>query len=192
MINTVLFVGEEYLRETIMFNLNVDIKDLEASALVAQDMHIQPILGTTFYNELQLAYSAQTLDANQTDLMSYIKPAVAYQAAQMTLPFLAYNIRNIGPQIQNSDNSTNVEPSTFHFLRKEIQNRAEFYTQRLIAYLCQNATLFPTYQSSQNSSTDMVPTRQTTGYKNQIGLYGGGCGYGNGFIDGTGALRRFI
>lgn len=189
---TVLFISEEYIRENTVFNLNVDTKDITQSAYVAQDLHIQPILGTTFYNELELAYSAQTLDANQTELMMFIKPALSYHAAAMTLPFLAYNIKNKGPQVQFGDNSSNVDNSTFHFLRKEIENRAEFYTQRLIAYLCQNANLFPTYQSSQNTGTDMAPNHQRSGYKNQIGLYDGGCGLGRGYIDGTGAFRRFI
>ena len=186
---TILFVGEEYLRETIMFNQNVDIKDLEQSAYVSQDMHIQPILGTTFYNELQLAYSAQTLSPDQEELVSFIKPALAYQAAQMTLPFLNYNIKNKGAVQQFGENATSIDSTTFHFLRKEIQNRAEFYTQRLVAYLCQNSNLFPSYISSTNISTDMAPSNQRSGYKNQIGLYGG-CGWG--YIDGNGAFRRYI
>lgn len=187
---TILFVGEEYLRETIMFNLNVDIKDLEQSAYVAQDMHLQPILGTTFYNELQLAYSGQTLTPDEETLMGYIKPCVAYQAAQMTLPFLAYNVKNKGPMTQRGENADPVDAGTFHFLRKEIQNRAEFYTQRLVAYLCKNANLYPSYISSENASNDMAPNHQRSGYKNQIGLYPNGCGWG--YIDGTGSFRRFI
>jgi hypothetical protein len=186
----VLFIGEEYIRENTVFNLNVDIKDIEQSAGVAQDMHIQPILGTTFYNYLETAYSAQTLTADEQELMSYIKPALAYQAAQMTLPFLAYNVKNKGPVTQFGENATNVDAGTFHFLRKEIQNRAEFYTQRLVAYLCKNANLFPLYVSSENASNDMAPNHQKSGYKNQIGLYPNGCGWG--YIDGTGAFKRFI
>lgn len=187
---TVLFIGEEYIRENTVFNLNVDVKDIEQSAYVAQDMHIQPILGTTFYRELEIAYSAQTLTPDEEVLMEYIKPALAYQAAQMTLPFLAYNVKNKGPVTQFGENASNVDASTFHFLRKEIQNRAEFYTQRLVAYLCQNANLYPSYVSSENASNDMAPNHQKTGYKNQIGTYPNGCGWG--YIDGNGAFRRYL
>jgi hypothetical protein len=186
----VLFIGEEYIRENTVFNLNVDIKDIEQSAGVAQDMHIQPILGTTFYNELELAYSAQTLTPDEITLMEYIKPALAYQAAQMTLPFLNYNIKNKGSVQQFGENASSIDAGTFHFLRKEIQNRAEFYTQRLVAYLCKNANLYPSYISSENASNDMAPNHQRSGYKNQIGLYPNGCGWG--YIDGTGSFRRFI
>ena len=189
---TVLFIGEEYIRENTVFNLNVDTKDIQQSAGVAQDMHIQPILGTTFYNELEAAYSAQTLTADETALMEYIKPALAYQACQMTLPFLAYSIKNKGPQVQFGDNSSNSDATAFHFLRKEIQNRAEFYTQRLIAYLCDNANLFPSYSSSENNSTDMVPNHQKSGYKNQIGTYSTLGGIYGGYIDGNGIFKRYL
>lgn len=187
---TVLFISEEYIRENTVFNANVDSKDIAQSAFVAQDVHLQPILGTTFYRELELAYSAQTLTPDEITLMEYIKPCVAWQACQMTLPFLAYNVKNKGPVTQFGENATNVDASTFHFLRKEIQNRAEFYTQRLVAYLCKNANLYPSYVSSENASNDMAPNHQKTGYKNQIGTYPNGCGWG--YIDGNGAFRRYL
>jgi hypothetical protein len=186
----VLFVSEEYIRENTVFNNNVDIKTIEQSALDAQNMHIQPILGTTFYEELQLAYSAQTLNPDEIILMGYIKPCVAYNAASMTLPFLTYQIQNKGPQTLSGDFSGPIDSSAFHFLRKEIQNRAEFYTQRLVAYLCKNANLYPSYISSENASNDMAPNHQKSGYKNQIGLYPNGCGWG--YLDGNGAFRRYI
>jgi hypothetical protein len=91
---------------------------------------------------------------------------------------------------QTGENASPVDASTFHFLRKEIQNRAEFYTQRLIAYLCKNANLYPSYVSSENASNDMAPNHQKSGYKNQIGIYPNGCGWG--YVDGNGAFRRFI
>jgi hypothetical protein len=186
----VLFVGEEYIRENTVFNNNVDIKTIQQSALDAQNMHVQPILGTTFYEALQLAYSAQTLTANEEILMAYIKPCVTWNAAAMTIPFLTFQIQNKGPQTLSGDFSAPVDAGTFHFLRKEIQNRSEFYSQRLVAYLFKNANLFPLYVSSENASNDMAPNHQRSGYKNQIGLYPNGCGWG--YIDGTGAFRRFI
>jgi hypothetical protein len=166
---TVLFTSETYIRENSVFNLNVDTKDIYQSAYVAQDMYIEPILGTNLYEALQLSYSAQTLTPDEEILMSFIKPVVAWRATQLTLPFITFNVKNKGPQLQNSDYSNGIGTAELFYIKKEVENRAEWYAQRLLNYLCQNGNLFPLYVSPGTSNT--YPDKKISAYDSGFSTY---------------------
>lgn len=166
----ILFVTEAYIRENTVFNQNLDIKDVLQNIDPAQDMHIQPILGTNFYNTLLTSYSAQTLTANETTLVLHIKPALAYRAAEMALPFIQYQIKNKGPQTQGGDNSTSVDQTVLNYLRNELKNRAEFYETRLQKYLNDNSSLFSGYIN--NNNDDISPSNSTNTYDSGFATYG--------------------
>ena len=167
---TIDFVSESYLRENTVFNQNLDIKDIVQNIGPAQDMHIQPVLGTNFYNDLLNSYSAQTLTANEIILVGHIKPALAYRAAEMALPFIQYQIKNKGPQTQNGDNSNSVDNTVLSYLRNELQNRAEFYETRLTKYLNANSSLFSGYTNDNND--DITPDGSTNTYDSGFATYG--------------------
>lgn len=163
------FITESYLRSNTPLNQNLDINDIVNNIDPAQDMYIQPILGQNFYNALLVSYSAQTLTADETTLVMHIKPALAYRAAEMSLPFIQYQIKNKGPQVQSGDFSSPVDQTQLNYLRNELKNRAEFYEQRLINYLCDNSSLFPAYTT--NNSTDISPS-SASAYDSGFALYG--------------------
>lgn len=173
------FISETYLRENTTLSKNLDIKDIVPNIDVASQMHIEPVLGTNFYNEIlgkyQVAYanpSASTLTTNEQNLINEIRPALAYWSAKMSLPFVTTPIFNKGPQSMNGDFSNSIDQSGMNFLSNELKNRAEFMTSRLTNYLCRNGNLFSGYTS--NNSTDMVPTNKV--YDSGFGLYPiGGC-----------------
>jgi hypothetical protein len=150
------FISESYIRENTVLNQNLDIKDIVNNINVAQDMYIQPILGTNFYDELLTKYNDQTLTADETTLVLHIKPGLAYRASEMSLPFIQYQIKNKGPQTQSGDNSESVDNSILLYLRNELVNRAEFYEQRLVNYLSDNKDLFDGYITDNDS--DIKPT----------------------------------
>ena len=181
-------ISEAYFRSIVPFNGNVDATDLTTHFAVAQDMFVEPILGSTFYDVLQLAYSGQTLTPVEEALVLEIKPFLAYKTAVMILPFLAYSVKAKGPQIQFGDNSASVDNSVMFYLKKEIDNRAEWYGTRLERYLYLNSALFPTYQS-QASNQDVVADKDGTSYDSGFSLYDScnninRCGSGfNGFFN---------
>lgn len=169
MITTIDFITEAYFREIIPFNKNVDMNDITPQFNVAGDMHIQPILGQNYYNELLASYSAQTLNADETILVGHIQPALAYRVSVMTLPFLNISVKNKGPQTQSGDFSDSVDLTGMKFLKNELENRSEFYETRLVNYLCKNSALFPGYIT--DNSTDISPS-STSPYDSGFALYG--------------------
>lgn len=169
MITTIDFISLTYFREVVPFNKNVDANDLTPHFNIAQDMYIQPILGQNFYESLLTSFSAQTLTADETTLVMHIKPALAYRAAEMALPFLNWSVKNKGQSTQSGDFSAPVDTSAMNFLKNQIENRAQFYEQRLINYLCDNSSLFPAYTT--NNSTDISPS-SASAYDSGFALYG--------------------
>ncbi len=185
----ILFVTETYIRANTVFNQNLDVKDIVQNIDPAQDMFVQPILGSTYYDYLLNAYSAQTLTADETTLVLHIKPMLAYRAAEMALPFIAYQLKNKGPQTQSGDFSAPVDQTVIHYLRNELKNRAEFYDQRLRRYLLLNQNLFSGY-TTQNLNEDMVPDKSFEGYDSGFAQYPG-YGYGNGCNNCGGGFNGF-
>lgn len=173
---TVLLIGETYIKENSVLNGNVDVSEIRKSAYYKQDLVIQPILGTIFYREIQLAYSAATagitpLTADQEELLMYIKPALVNHAVAEVAFFLTLNVKNVGIQTQNGDNNNSVSDNTMWTVVQQITKRAEFYEERLRKWLCANASKFPTYQSQTNNSTDMEPEKGISAYNLPFGRY---------------------
>lgn len=154
-LTTIDFISEGYFKEKIPFNTNVDFKDIAPHINISQDMFIQPILGSNFYNELLAKYEAQTLTPDEIVLVNHIKPSVAYRTALAAIPFLTYNVKNKGPQTQSGDFSTSVETSNLSYMNNLLENRAEFYEERLLNYLCENKNLFPGFIS--DNDDDIKP-----------------------------------
>ena len=165
----ILFISETYIRENTPLNQNLDIKDIVNNIPSAQDMYIQPILGSNFYDYLLGVYSAQTLTSDEQTLVMLIKPALAYRSAEMSLPFVQYQIKNKGPQSQFGDNSNQVEMTQLSYLRNELKNRAEFYDTRLKKYLCDNGSKFPQYTT--NNNVDILPEKGASGYDSGFATY---------------------
>ena len=156
---TIKIISDIYLKSITPVNLNVDEKDLTIHIIPSQDLFIQPILGTNLYNEIMLAYSAQTLTADQITLVEYIKPVVAFKTLEKALPFLTFNIKNKGLQAQNGDFSSSVTLTEMNVIKNELNNLYEFYAQRLIVYLRNNSTLYPLYINDTN--VDLSPDTDT-------------------------------
>lgn len=173
---TILLIGETYIKENSVLNGNVDVSEIRKSAYYKQDLVIQPILGTTFYREIQLAYSAATagitpLTADQEELLMYIKPTLVNHAVSEVAFFLTLNVKNVGVQTQNGDNNNSVGDNTMWTVVQQITKRAEFYEQRLRNWLCVNGSKFPTYISQENTTTDMVPEKKISAYNLPFGRY---------------------
>jgi hypothetical protein len=156
---SVYFISENFLKATTAISANVDVNSIAPFIPTAQDMYIQDSLGSNFYKYLWAAYSAQTLTADEVTLVEKIKPALAWRAAEMTLPSLTYQVKNKGPQVQFGDNSGQITLEELNYLRNEFKNKAEFYEERLKKFLCLSGTAYPQYQN--NNSTDISPNTAT-------------------------------
>lgn len=137
-------------------NGNVDTDKFIQFIKIAQDVHIQSILGTDLLNKIKADIVASTLANPYLALLtSYVKPMLIHWAMVEYLPFAAYTIANKGVYKHESENSTTVDKNEVDFLVEKQRQIAQHYTQRFVDYMAFNQQSFPEYNS--NSNGDMYP-----------------------------------
>jgi hypothetical protein len=137
-------------------NANVDTDKFIQFVKIAQDVHVQSILGTDLLNKIKADIVASTLSGNYLSLLTnYVKPLLIHWAMVEYLPFAAYTIANKGVYKHESENATTVDKNEVDFLVEKERQIAQHYTQRFVDYMSFNMNLFPEYNS--NSNGDMYP-----------------------------------
>ena len=179
----VLFISEQRLKSITAIHDNVEPNDLMPYVVQAQDIYIQEILGTTFYNSLKDAIVSSSLTTEETILIDdYLAPTTANYALYLGLPTLNYKIKNKSVLNPSSEESQNTGLDEIKFLRDSIKDTAQFYAQRSIDYLCNNDSSFPDYRNP-DSADGMLPNKSTqydTGIYIPASNYGcGSCGEGD-------------
>jgi hypothetical protein len=140
--------------------MNVDVAFLLPYVKISQEKYIKTKLGTNLYVAIQGMISGGTIgipaNANYKTLLDdYIADVLVHYAFYEVLPFLRYKVQNNNVVSKTADNSTPLTRAEAQDLRSEISNTAQFYTERLVDYLCNNTSLFPEF--STNSGADVNP-----------------------------------
>ena len=151
-----LLISRTDLVKFTAVNGNVDTDKFIQFIKIAQDVHIQSMLGTDLLNRIKADIIADTLANPYLDLLvDYVKPMLIHWAMVEYLPFAAYTIANKGVYKHNSENATNVEKVEIDFLIEKERSIAQHYTERFIEHISFNNDKFPEYNS--NSNGDMYP-----------------------------------
>ena len=166
------FITETYLKTKTPITNNVDVNDITPFIQTQCEMRVQPILGTYFYEYLLAKYNAQTLTANEEELVKRIQPVVAWRSAEDAVFNLTYQLKNKGLQKQFGDNSSSVDRNEMVFSMEHYSQKAEFYEARLFRYLEINKALFAEYTATENNdcmTNDINPTEDgDSGYLDDI------------------------
>lgn len=132
-------------------NGNIDTDKFVQFIKIAQDIHIQNYLGTRLLNKIKADIVADTLSGNYLSLLeTYVKPMLIHWAMVEYLPFAAYTIANKGVYKHGSENSETVDKGEVDFLVQKERSIAEHYTERFIAYIRNNNSLFTEYNANSN------------------------------------------
>tara|TARA_R110000744_G_scaffold46833_4_gene103377 strand:+ start:430 stop:993 length:564 start_codon:yes stop_codon:yes gene_type:complete len=156
----VLFVNPDYLKRLTNLNGSVEDSYVIPSVIITQDKIIQQYLGTDLMEALLSHIKNSTLTGNNEILVDeYIRKTVAWWTMVDLIPSLYVKIDNGGLVIRMAENTTPISPADLHREVERARQNAQFYTERLVSYLCQNSGLFPEY--STNSGSDMRPITET-------------------------------
>lgn len=169
----VLLISEIKLKNFTNINKNVDMDVLKAEVQIAQDIDLQTILGTKFYNHLlsQVSATGNTFNADETILVNqYIQPFLIQTAYFNAIPHLMYRTLNRGIQEGQNEFGSPVDIETMKYLRSLQKQRADFYMTRLQDYLLigRGQNKFPDYVT-QSTIDGMIPDRSQK-YNNGIFL----------------------
>ena len=154
----ILFISENKLKDSTALGGNIDIEFILPYVKVAQKKHIERVLGTDLFEKLQSDISGGTLSgAYQTLVDDYITDSLTHWSFFECLPFLRVRVANNGIGVKTSENLESLSQEDHNFLREEIRNTAEFYTERLIEYIKHNIQSYPEY--STNTGADIHPNK---------------------------------
>jgi len=161
----VLLVSEGKLKAFTNINKNVDIDAIRAELSVAQDLHLQPLLGTKFYKHLlsQVSSTGNTFNSDELELVNeYISPFLINVSYFEMIPHLHYRTMNRGIVEGQMESATSVDAETMKYLRGIQKQRSEFYKQRLQDFLLtgEGQNKFPDYLSY-STLDGMVPDKSS-------------------------------
>jgi len=163
----VLFISEAKLKDSTAINLNVDVELLLPYVRQAQKLYVETKLGTDLTDKLKAEITAGTLTgAYKTLVDDYIGDMLPNWAFYHAIPFLRFKIENGNIYSKTSETGNSLSTEEAQHLREEVRNTAEYYTERMIDYVCNNTSSFPEYTT--NSGSDVNPDKNA--YYNGMNL----------------------
>ena len=167
-----LFISEDYVKTNSRLDENIDIKLIVPTIAEMQDIYLVQYLGSSLFDDLDTKIAAGTTNAAEDTLIQdFIAPMLLKFVTMEMTNVLLFRYSNKNVSKKNSDNASPIDDNNYTKLISHHKDRAEYYGQRLINYLCGNASLFPAYCSTSNS-WDIQPL--TNSYT--CGFYLGGSG----------------
>ena len=156
----ILLVSADKIKAFTNINDNVDEALLLSNIQIAEDIGLQTLLGTHFYNHIKNAAQASTLTGPETTLLqNYIQPYLIQRAYYESIPNIWMRIMNKSIVVGNTEQGTATSSGDMKYLRNMTQDRYEFYAQRMMDYLKDNPNDFPIY-FSYSSNQGMPPSKE--------------------------------
>ena len=154
----ILFINEEFLKKYTQINEAVDTNLIRPAIYLAQDKYITLYMGTNLTNKIKDDIFNSTLaGVYETLLNEYIVKPTAWWTMVELYPMLMYKHDNGNLVTRQSENTTAITQSELSSLRDMARENAQYYTQRLVDYLCANSGSYPEY--STNTSPEKTPLR---------------------------------
>lgn len=140
-----LIISEAKVRQFTDINDSVDSSLIKNNVRTAQDVHLQRIIGTKLYDKILSDIDASTLAGDYLTLVSdYITDFLIYATYYETLESIYLRPRNNGLlQPTGGENSIEIDRSLYNMKRQSIENKMEYYADRLSSYISDEEGLFP-------------------------------------------------
>jgi hypothetical protein len=168
----VLFISENYLRDLTYIGGNVQDNVLKSAIKKAQTIKIQSVLGKALYEKLATdiynaggSISGLTQDY-QTLFVDYVVPALTSWSLFESIVPLTLKFTNKGVSRAADSYTDGIDLETMKYIRDDARNEAEWATERLYNYLCNNSSLFPEYFDY--TAQDLFPSAKAGRYSSGI------------------------
>ena len=153
-----LLIGRKEMVRYTPISGNIDTDKIIQYIEIAQDVHIQQLLGTDLLEKLQADIVANSLAAPYSKVAALVKPVLAQYAFIEFLPFSIYTVGNKGVFKHTAENAVDITHNEMAALKEAARDTAQFYAKRLHDYLCAHSNEYPEYTS--NTEEDINPTRR--------------------------------
>lgn len=144
------FINTDYVYKYSVIESNVDADLVTKFILRAQDMNIQETVGSNLYNKL-VSDCPNFAGAYRTLIKDYIQPALCEWVVYHALPFINFRLTNKAVSQKSSDSSQPSGIDDIKWLRDQVRNNAEFYSERIRDYIKNHPSDFPEYYANPDS-----------------------------------------
>ena len=135
-----LFISVSSIKERTGLHANVDDKLVLPEIKTAQDMYIHPLLGSALYERLQTGIDNNDLSADEVALLdNFVTDTLIYYVLSELPTGLSYQFYNKGLVRKTSDNTDQPQMQDLLDISARYRKRAEFYAERMVKFLKQNA-----------------------------------------------------
>lgn len=141
-----VIISEELMKLHSGMSKNLPVDKVFPFCILAQNYHIEPILGTPLLEELQQQVEDNNLTPENKALIIKIAPCLALYTEYLAMRSLAYSVTAKGITLEESENSRSINEKELGELILDIQTRAEMSQELLIKYLCRCKDLYPLWR----------------------------------------------
>ena len=141
-------ISETTLKAFTLINDNVDAAFIAPAIQKAQDMGLQPLIGSNLLDKICTLVADDSISNEENAaykrlLDDYIIPYLCWRVmADIQIPLFA-KIRNAGI-VQSQDQQTQqLSHSDVEYIKKDYEYNADFYGKRITDFLCANSTTYP-------------------------------------------------
>jgi len=142
------FCTQAYLKSFTPINGNVDVNELDSHLEATELIYTRELIGKNLYDDIKTKFIAQILSPDEIILVGFLKQHIAYRTTYEAIPFLNVKMVAKGPSKLRGEFSEPASLKDVQWLQSSLGNRAEYFEQRIVDYLCLNGNLFPLYSTS--------------------------------------------
>lgn len=151
-------INEELFKLHSPVTANVDIEEFLPYICIAQELHIEPVLGEPLMTELKEQIMSNTLTEHNSSLIVKVAPTLSFYTIYQALPFHWATIANKGVTIRESENSKGVDVKDIAQLRRWVKDDADLLKGQLVDFLCKCRTNYPLWRPlNTNCCDDIIP-----------------------------------
>lgn len=173
----VLFVNTAYLKRVTQLNGGVDENHIIPAIILAQDIHLQILLGTALYERLKSDVAAGTLAGRYEALMdNHVRKVTSWWTMVELLPNLYVQIDNAGLVQRTASNDTTATAADLKREVERARSNAQFYGKQMHRYLQTYAGDLPEYTET---SPEGIMAQQSTYRQNGYSITGSRLGWRN-------------
>tara|TARA_R110002020_G_scaffold257103_2_gene470731 strand:+ start:89 stop:589 length:501 start_codon:yes stop_codon:yes gene_type:complete len=154
----ILLINTADLKKHSSLSGDTDDDKIKQFIKIAQDVHVEPYLGTDLFDRLKNGVDNDDLTVNENALINnYVKWMTIHFSLVEVLGHIGYSVSNNGVSKRINENSEGVDKSEVDSLIERHRQIALSYTRKFISYMCYNDNLFPEYDS--NTNEDINPSK---------------------------------
>lgn len=157
----VAFITTKYIKDNSQILGYVSDNELKTFIQPAQDMNLERVLGSKLFKRLKDGLINSNLNSDELILLKeYIQPALMYWVIYEYILWSNYKMTNKATSKQSSENSQPSEQYEVNYLKSNMSDYAEYYSQRITDFLKDNFSKYPQYYEGVSGYSDKSPSNQ--------------------------------